>query len=340
MPSALQIANLVAYILNLVITFVAGAGKFGGKTTGTVARENETIVNPASWAIGSLWGVIFFGEGIFSVWQLLPAQRESRILRAIGWCWVAACLFQCGWMLAWTNEVIWLSTLLLCAIAVSLGISYVALYRKSSNDADAGDEVNYMTSCPDAGTQFDALSACSGINASKPPASESLLGWWVSVLPLSIHFTWACAASLVNVNASCASDFGAGVDAQYGLSITSLVVLFFGAAALGWSCADPVVSAVTAWALFAIADKQKGYSSDPVKLQQGADTYREFDLTTIHDIAIAVFVIAAIHAFASLLLMALAVWRRSIEYSAHTSEAEQEEGRSAITSQQSKALSV
>lgn len=335
MPSPLQLANLLAYILNIVITYVAGAGGFGGKTTGAVARENDCIIGAAGWAIGTLWGVIFLGEGIFSVWQVLPAQRDSRVLRAIGWCWVAACVFQCGWMLTWTRSLIWVATILLCAIAVSLGIAYVRLYQSSNETKDGDDVVD--ASYVDVEEQQTTLSMCSGASTVGSPASDSLTGWWTTVLPLSIHFTWACAASLLNINVCAASDLGASVSTQYGVAITSLVVLFVGAATLAWTRADPVVSAVAAWALFAIADKQNGYTSDPLRLQQGSE-YRDFDLASIHNIAAAAFVVASIHAFASVVMMILAALRHHSSF-ARTAEQGQPDG-SAVTGQHSKVLSA
>merc|ERR1719183_2224708 len=111
MPSTLQWANLVAFCVNIFFTYAGGiATLFGGKTNSQVSKEYTAIVTPAGWAF-SIWSIIFIGEGIFTVWQLLPAQRESRVLKAIGYWWVIACGIQSAWTLAFAFEVMWLAAL-------------------------------------------------------------------------------------------------------------------------------------------------------------------------------------------------------------------------------------
>merc|ERR1719183_773344 len=303
MPSTLQWANLVAFCVNIFFTYAGGiATLFGGKTNSQVSKEYTAIVTPAGWAF-SIWSIIFIGEGIFTVWQLFPAQRESRVLKAIGYWWVIACGIQSAWTLAFAFEVMWLAALLLLSIAVSMGVIYVSLYRRGS---DTADEEGAAGKYVDVEEQHRALSICDGTATDKSAASESLLGWWICVFPFSIHFGWLCAASLVNENIACIS-YGADTSAQYGVAITSLVVLPVGAAALAWMRADPVVGGVAAWAISAIGAE---LSKSDGKFQQGVDTYRNFNVTTLHHIATAAFVIAAIHGVATILLTFLAAWRQ------------------------------
>merc|ERR1712216_826783 len=113
-----------------------------------------------------------------------------------------------------------------------MGIAYVALYR-SSNDAN---DLNFLKLVYLLGQAVAVAAARRGIvdtdNPStatvRSPASENVVGWWVCVFPFSIHFSWLCAASLVNINIACVQ-LGAGTSAQYGMAITSLVVLGIGA---------------------------------------------------------------------------------------------------------------
>lgn len=138
------------------------------------------------------------------------------------------------------------------------------------------------------------------------PCLESLEGWWICVSPFSIHFGWVCAASLVCTNQAFVQG-GTDTRAQEGLAIASLAALAMGAAGVAWVRADPLVGGVAAWANFAIGDK---LSNSDGRFQQGANTYREFDVETLHQLATTAFVVAAIHTLASVLLTLRVVRRR------------------------------
>eukprot|EP00418_Pyrodinium_bahamense_P009714 CAMPEP_0179127344 /NCGR_PEP_ID=MMETSP0796-20121207/60323_1 /TAXON_ID=73915 /ORGANISM="Pyrodinium bahamense, Strain pbaha01" /LENGTH=403 /DNA_ID=CAMNT_0020826135 /DNA_START=32 /DNA_END=1245 /DNA_ORIENTATION=- len=65
--------NLIAYILNLAVTYASLTGIFG-PTNSDLSKKYQTLVTPAGFAF-SIWGPIFIWEGTFAVAQMLPRFR-------------------------------------------------------------------------------------------------------------------------------------------------------------------------------------------------------------------------------------------------------------------------
>ncbi|CAN0033600.1 unnamed protein product [Choristocarpus tenellus] len=97
------VINSVAFIAN---AFVVGTSTLGwwGKDNAEVSDENPTLVTPANWAF-AIWGVIFFSEAVFTIWEALPI----------------------AWTFAFAQERLALSAALLLGIAACLAIAVVRL---------------------------------------------------------------------------------------------------------------------------------------------------------------------------------------------------------------------
>lgn len=111
-------ANLSAYVLNFVITYVSLTGVFGATNT-VLSQKYQTLITPAGAAF-SIWGVIFIAEGVFVVAQMLPQFRGSKLVQAVAPWWCAACIFQVVWTISFAQEVIILSLLCMFGILLTL----------------------------------------------------------------------------------------------------------------------------------------------------------------------------------------------------------------------------
>jgi len=107
-------ANLVAYVINSVITYTSLTGVFGPTNT-DLSRKYQTLVTPKGWAF-SIWGPIFIAEGAWVVAQMLRRFRANPAVVASTPWWLAACLFQVCWTFAFAQEVIWLSLVMMLSI--------------------------------------------------------------------------------------------------------------------------------------------------------------------------------------------------------------------------------
>jgi len=111
-------ANLVAFIVNLGVTYGSLFGIFGA-TNSSLSKKYQTLVTPAGWAF-SIWGLIFIWEGIFAICQMLPAFRASVLVHQVTFWWCAACAFQVLWSVFFAQEAITLAFLCMLGILGSL----------------------------------------------------------------------------------------------------------------------------------------------------------------------------------------------------------------------------
>lgn len=110
--------NLAAYVLNSVITYVSLTGVFG-ETNSDLSSKYQTLVTPAGYAF-SIWGPIFIWEGVFAVCQMLPRFRGTPVVELASPWWWGACICQCCWTLAFAQEAIALSLLMMLGILACL----------------------------------------------------------------------------------------------------------------------------------------------------------------------------------------------------------------------------
>lgn len=110
--------NLVAYVLNCVITYASLTGIWG-ETNSDLSAKYQTLVTPAGWAF-IIWGPIFIWEGVFAVAQMLARFRGSEVVQLASPWWWGACLCQCVWTFAFAQEVIFLSLLMMLGILACL----------------------------------------------------------------------------------------------------------------------------------------------------------------------------------------------------------------------------
>ncbi|KAL7577728.1 hypothetical protein ACA910_010492 [Epithemia clementina (nom. ined.)] len=247
--ATIKLMNLVAYVL--CIFAVQQPGRIDGKA-GDAAGEQEkasklmksisikdnkdltveemmfkrrqSLFVPSGWAF-AIWGVIFLGELIFVASSALLVKEGSDIAplyRKVSRGFVLAQLCQTMWTQAfrphiYKDNLIYLSSLLLSGIAFSL------------NQAHA---------------QF-AL------------ATSEMVKWYeylLYFLPMSLHFGWTTAASLVNWNGNVAYVSSASTPRLVAVAGHTSALL---AAGLGVGLTlvrrAPVFGCVVAWALTAVS---------------------------------------------------------------------------------------
>lgn len=116
----LNVANLLAYCLNVIGTYAVGV--FGPSNNAEISEKYQTLVTPAAYAFG-IWSVIFTSQLIWTVVQLLPQYRVSDIVvKGVGWGYVIVCISQVFWTIAFAFEKISLSFNAMVSILVPLVI--------------------------------------------------------------------------------------------------------------------------------------------------------------------------------------------------------------------------
>lgn len=156
---AVNYANVIAYAANALVVF--GSTAVGLQDNATLSEKYQTLVTPSGYAF-AIWGVIFLAQLIWTIAQLLPAFRSTELVtKGVGYYYVAACLAQCAWTVAFGLEKIELSLIAMVSILVPLLI---------------------------------ILTKTSGLQAGN-------IGlYWLLKFPFEIHAAWIMAATVVNTN--------------------------------------------------------------------------------------------------------------------------------------------
>eukprot|EP00301_Raphidiophrys_heterophryoidea_P010403 c15516_g1_i1.p1 GENE.c15516_g1_i1~~c15516_g1_i1.p1 ORF type:complete len:299 (-),score=77.74 c15516_g1_i1:124-963(-) len=208
--------NFVAYLANLIVTYLSMTGIFG-ETNNVVSEKYQTLITPAGWAF-SIWGLIFIAEGAFAIAQLFPKYSSNPLVTStsVVASWTLACVFQIAWTLAFAQEAIALSAVLLTAIWISLAVLVFSQQKiVESKNTDA-------------------------------------LDYGLLVFPFRIHFGWLTAATVVGYNIVAVRYYVDNATLQLAFAVTSLVALALFAGLLN---SNNTLSGVLAWAIGAVSSE-------------------------------------------------------------------------------------
>jgi len=131
--TALRYANIVFFVLTVIMNSLAGSTKIiGGRNTADVSNAYSTLITPAGYVF-AIWGVIYILLGIFVVYQALPSQKGKDYLNRISWLFILSSIVNIAWLFVWQYESLSLSVLLIFALLVTLIAIYVRLGIGKSN---------------------------------------------------------------------------------------------------------------------------------------------------------------------------------------------------------------
>lgn len=133
-----QVTNVVAYILTLIVNYLAVSLPLGGQTTAEIANRYPIYFLPANFTFG-IWGVIYLALGIYIVDQARPSQRENPRHRRIGYLFAVSCVANVSWLLLFQNlqfgasmiaMIVLLATLIAIYLRLGIGISPTSISER------------------------------------------------------------------------------------------------------------------------------------------------------------------------------------------------------------------
>ena len=163
----IRILNLASLLAALTVNGLANALPINNVMTGAVSDSFAALFTPAGYVF-VIWGVIYLTLAAFSVYQVLPSQKDNARLDRIGIWFILANFFNGGWILAWhyfqskTDLRFALSLVLMLGLLVSLIMIYLRLE----------------------------------IGTSKNNPKER----WLVEMPFSIYLGWISVATIANVS--------------------------------------------------------------------------------------------------------------------------------------------
>jgi len=206
----------------------------------------RTLVAPAGWAF-AIWGPIFLGEFLsvaVAGATLTPSSSCFPIFQKIALPFVSAHLFQCLWCASFREKY--------AKIKGGILISGACL----------------------AGTAFSLGKVNAIVVSASALGSYSFAQYLLYFFPMSLHFGWTTAATLVNLNAAIALDATSSPLTLAVAGIGTSIVAAVGGAALAILRGSPVFSGVISWALFAVADgMRKRIRAEENQLAGGSSSF-------------------------------------------------------------------
>lgn len=117
----LLIFNSITLILVFLVNYLSNSGAFNNATVGEISARYDNLFTPAGYAF-AIWGVIYLLLFFFVGYQWYEwiKNRSDEQLRRTGIWFIISNLANGFWILAWTNDRIGLSFLLIVALLFSL----------------------------------------------------------------------------------------------------------------------------------------------------------------------------------------------------------------------------
>lgn len=107
----------LSIIAVIYVNYLAAQGAIGGITPAYISDKYPTFITPAGYAF-SIWGLIYIGMLLFSIYQLL--KRDSEYLDRIRCFFISSCLANIAWIFAWHNERLGFSVVAMLTLLTSL----------------------------------------------------------------------------------------------------------------------------------------------------------------------------------------------------------------------------
>lgn len=133
----LKIISALTFIAMITMNYLANALPIGGNTTGDISGKYQSLFTPSGFTF-SIWGLIYILLGFFVVLLFLQADdtltQNSRTILVL---FILVNVFNSLWLLAWHNDKILLSTIVMVGLLVAL-LAIVSLVSKN-------DTITYAT---------------------------------------------------------------------------------------------------------------------------------------------------------------------------------------------------
>lgn len=221
----LAILNTVFFLLHLVPSQLTQLKLFNSQTIGDVSAKYPTLFTPAGITF-SIWGIIYLALSAFCIYHLVKAFREPALheanvdLKQLSYLFMLNNLATGAWTIAWVNERLVLSVVLILIQLVTLLAMHLRLGI------------------------FDT--------------SRSAASRWYTQVPLSLYFGWIIIATVANISAALVGlgwdGFGLseGLWAIIMIVAATLIVVF-----VVYNRTNPFVGIVGMWALYGIILKHR-----------------------------------------------------------------------------------
>lgn len=115
------IANLLVFFMTLGVNYLGATGFFNGMDQSDISSKYQTLITPSGFAF-SIWSVIYILVFATLVYLFIKRKdpRVIKLTQLISGLFILSSLFNMGWIVAFSYELVGLSTLFIIGILLSL----------------------------------------------------------------------------------------------------------------------------------------------------------------------------------------------------------------------------
>ncbi len=217
MKKTLQIANIIGFVLVVIVNALGGVGAINDTTIAEISNANHNLFTPAGYAF-SIWGLIYLlllGFIIYQGRSLFKPVRDDEFILKTGWWFVLSCFANIMWITFWVYGYMEYSIIAIFVLLFSL-LKIVMKNRMELWDA---------------------------------PISVIAFLWW----PFVFYSGWVTVASIANVSAYLKSiDWEAWGYSETSWAVTMIIIAGIINLVVTWRRNMREFALVGAWALIAI----------------------------------------------------------------------------------------
>lgn len=114
-----QIITILATLVTVAVNALANILPLNGLNTGEISDRFQIYFVPAGYVF-SIWGLIYLGLIVYSVFQALPGQRGNLTLNKIAPLYWIGSLANSVWIFLWHYEVFSLTIIAMLTILITL----------------------------------------------------------------------------------------------------------------------------------------------------------------------------------------------------------------------------
>ena len=118
--TTLKIVNVIAFLIVLIVNYLANALPINGIQTGAISDKYYNEFAPAGITF-AIWGVIYSLLIAVMIWQFIGNNHLKTIaVKSFGWLFIVNCLLNAMWLFAWHHESFVLTLILMLGILWTL----------------------------------------------------------------------------------------------------------------------------------------------------------------------------------------------------------------------------
>lgn len=113
----LKLSTLSAYIVMVVVNYMAVLLPLGDRSTGQISDYYQNLFAPAGYAF-SIWSLIYILLGIYCIYQL--RRKGDKLVEKVDSLFIVNAVLNTSWIFAWHYDVIWLSVIIMAGLLITL----------------------------------------------------------------------------------------------------------------------------------------------------------------------------------------------------------------------------